>query len=259
MIPNPIRRVLSTLRSRNVRFLLMGGQACVFYGAAEFSRDADIVILLEPDNVTRLHEALAELKAECIAVPPFDPDYLRRGHAVHFRCHTPDTEGIRLDVMAVMRGVDRFPLLWDRRTTVTTRDGWDVDLLSLPDLVRAKKTQRDKDWPMVRRLLEADYAANRKQATPERVRFWILESRTPRILMELSTKFPDVAKEMQGTRPLLKSLGGGDADTIEKALFEEEIQERGRDRTFWTPLVRELEDLRHRKSSVNRREKGDEP
>ena len=51
---NPIRKVLSTLRSHNVRFLLIGGQACVFYGAAEFSRDTDIVILAEPANLKKL-------------------------------------------------------------------------------------------------------------------------------------------------------------------------------------------------------------
>ena len=45
MIPNPIRKVLSSMRAHRVRALLMGGQACVFYGAAEFSRDADFVIL----------------------------------------------------------------------------------------------------------------------------------------------------------------------------------------------------------------------
>jgi hypothetical protein len=34
------------MRKNGVRYLLMGGQACVFYGAAEFSRDLDLVILL---------------------------------------------------------------------------------------------------------------------------------------------------------------------------------------------------------------------
>jgi len=36
LIPNPIRRVLSSIREHRVRALLMGGQACVLYGAAEF-------------------------------------------------------------------------------------------------------------------------------------------------------------------------------------------------------------------------------
>src|ERR1017187_9408601 len=38
LIPNPIRKVLFSMRAHRVRALLMGGQACVFYGAAEFIR-----------------------------------------------------------------------------------------------------------------------------------------------------------------------------------------------------------------------------
>ncbi|MCE9553588.1 MAG: hypothetical protein K8T91_09490 [Planctomycetes bacterium] len=45
MTPNPILKVLSTLSSHGVRHLLMGGQACVLYGAAEFSRDTDVAML----------------------------------------------------------------------------------------------------------------------------------------------------------------------------------------------------------------------
>ena len=36
----------------------MGGQACVFYGAAEFSRDVDFAILASPANFRRLQLAL---------------------------------------------------------------------------------------------------------------------------------------------------------------------------------------------------------
>ena len=50
MTPNPILKVLSTLGSHRVRYLLIGGQACVFYGGAEFSRDTDIAVLAEPDR-----------------------------------------------------------------------------------------------------------------------------------------------------------------------------------------------------------------
>jgi hypothetical protein len=38
LIPNPIRRVLSSIHEHRVRALLMGGHACVLYGAAESSR-----------------------------------------------------------------------------------------------------------------------------------------------------------------------------------------------------------------------------
>ena len=72
MIPNPIRKVLSTLSTHQVRYLLMGGQACVFYGAAEFSRDCDIAILCEPKNLARLQGALDEFQQatrESYAIP----------------------------------------------------------------------------------------------------------------------------------------------------------------------------------------------
>ena len=45
MTPSPIRRVLSVLRKHRVRALLMGGQACILYGAAEFSRVVDVAVL----------------------------------------------------------------------------------------------------------------------------------------------------------------------------------------------------------------------
>ena len=83
MIRNPILKVLSSIQTHRVRALLMGGQACVFYGAAEFSRDTDLAILASPENLTRLQKALKDLKAEVIAVPPFEMKYLRKGtHSV---------------------------------------------------------------------------------------------------------------------------------------------------------------------------------
>jgi hypothetical protein len=45
----------------------MGGQACVFYGAAEFSRDADFAIHADPANLDRLSAAAAALQPRVIA------------------------------------------------------------------------------------------------------------------------------------------------------------------------------------------------
>jgi len=81
------------MQTHRVKALLMGGQACVWFGAAEFSRDTDLAVLVEPENMRRLRAALEELKAECIAVPPFDPVYLERGHAIHFRCRQEEAAG----------------------------------------------------------------------------------------------------------------------------------------------------------------------
>ncbi len=235
------------MAARQVRALLMGGQACVFYGAAEFSRDTDIAVLAEPDNLDRLQAALTDLQAACIAVPAFGLDFLRRGHAVHFRCHHPEAAEMRVDVMSVMRGVAPFPELWERRTVLADADGTTYELLSLPDLVAAKKTQRDKDWPMLRRLLEADYYAERETAGPERVRFWLEEMRTPELLAELAMKHPDLCAELTPARPLLASARSADLGALQVALDTEESRERAADRQYWLPLKAELERLRHGK------------
>jgi len=63
----------------------MGGQACVFYGATQFSRDVDLALLASEENFSRLLAALGELNAKRIAVPRFEPALLARGHAAHFR------------------------------------------------------------------------------------------------------------------------------------------------------------------------------
>jgi len=44
----------------------MGGQACILYGGAEFSRDIDLAILASKKNFVRLAAALDELAAHVI-------------------------------------------------------------------------------------------------------------------------------------------------------------------------------------------------
>jgi len=247
LIPNPIRKVLSTMRTHRVRALLMGGQACVFYGAAEFSRDTDFAILADAANLARLHRALAELQAEPIAVPPFEMKFLRRGHAIHFRSQHPDAMRIRVDVMSKMRGVDSFAKLWKRRTMLQIPGGEKCDLLSLPDLVQAKKTQRDKDWPMIRRLVEAHYFENQTKPKPAQIRFWFQELRTPELLLELARRYPAVCRRLAKQRALLVHAQSGKGEDLEQALLAEETTERQRDKEYWLPLRRELEKLRHSK------------
>ncbi|MBN1675269.1 MAG: hypothetical protein JXR37_29785 [Kiritimatiellae bacterium] len=248
MIRNPIGKVLSTLRTHDVRFLLMGGQACVFYGAAEFSRDTDIVLLAEQQNLTHLSAALAELQAECIAVPPFAAEHLVRGHAVHFRCRHPEADGIWIDIMSVLRGVEPFERLWARRTTIETESGEVHDLISLPDLVKAKKTQRDKDWPMIRRLVEANYHEHRDSPAREQVDFWLRECRTPGLLIEIAGQYPGQLAVIAKERPLLERARAGEHEAVLNALEKEEKSEREADRAYWAPLVAELEQMRHARS-----------
>ena len=156
MTLNPTLRALSSMRRNGVRTMLMGGQACVYYGAAEFSRDLDLLVLADPANLLCLRGALAELETKVIAVPELELRDLERGLAVHFRCFAAGIAGFRIDVMSVLRDMEPFEVLWNRRTVIES-EGVEIDMLSLADLVRAKKTQGDQDWPMLRRLVDRSW------------------------------------------------------------------------------------------------------
>jgi len=235
--------VLDAMRKHGVRALLMGGQACIAYGASEFTRDIDLVVVADDASLAALSAALRDLQAESIAVPQLDRSFLAVGHAVHFRCRAPGVEGVRVDVMSTMRGVDPFEQLWDRRVTLANG----IEVLSLPDLVKAKKTQRDKDWPMLRRLIEVDYFARRDRCTEADVSFWLRECRTPAILIELARAFPRL---VQGTdRPAVRAAAEGMTESqIAEALALEARLEREADRVYWAPLKAQLEELRRARS-----------
>lgn len=216
----------------------------MFYGAAEFSRDCDIVIVADDENLSRLKQALAELNAECIALPPFDREFWQRGHAIHFRCHRPDVKGIRLDIMTAMRGCDSFEQLWERRASVADENGMVYELLGIEDLVKAKKTQQDKDWPMIQRLVDAHYDEFHASPSQDQVRFWLRESRIPEVLTALAIEFPERCQQLSATRPLLTEALLGNSDALKSKLREEESAERVADENYWQPLKAELHQLR---------------
>ena len=119
------------------------------------------------------------------------------------------------------------------------------NLMSLQDLVKAKKTQRDKDWPMIRRLLEAHYFEYQSHPTWSQTAFWLQELRTPELLVEIGQRYPRACSRLAATRPLLAHALSGNLKIIAKGLFEEEIREREKDKLYWLPLRKELEILRH--------------
>lgn len=241
MTPSPILRVLSTFSRHRVRALLMGGQACIVYGGAEFSRDVDLAIDPAELNLRRVRAALSELKAEPAYFPPLSSVVLRQGHACHFRCRIPGADGLRVDLMSKMRGVDEFSSLWSRRVEHRAgRPSLRIRVLSLPDLVSAKKTQRDKDWPMIRRMIDAEVLSTRKPRAAQ-VRFWLRECRTPEVLIDLVRDYPAAArKESRGRRAVRIAMTGSVAQ-VGKELRAEEDRERRKDRIYWELLKRDFE------------------
>jgi len=136
--------------------------------------------------------------------------------------------------MSHYRGGPAFDDLWNRKTTIEI-EGQEVDLLALEDLIGAKKTQQDRDWPMIARLLERSYLT--RDETPPRglIEFWLRELRSPELLIELAT-----------ARAAVTAALAGDVSEVSLALDIEEREERRKDRENWQPLRIEIEQLRHR-------------
>jgi len=235
------------MRAHHVRALLMAGQAWEFYGAAELSRDTDFAILTDADNLSRLRKALAELRVEPIAVPLFELKFLKRGHAIHFRCQHPEAPRMRVNVMSKMRAVDSFAKLWKRRTTIELPNGTRCDLLSGPDLVQAKSTQRDKEWPMMRRLKEADYFQDNTKPGATRIKCWLTELRTPQRLFEDARTHPGLASRPASKRPTLTRAAAGQLSQLGHTLSAEESRLRAEGKASWSPLFKELERLGRKK------------
>jgi len=108
-------------------------------------------------------------------------------------------------------------------------------------LVQAKKTQRDKDWPMLRRLIEVNYFANRENPSRKQIRFWFLELRTPDLLIELAQTQGRIPAQLLRKRPLLELAITVSKSSLADALLAEEQREREADRQYWAPLKKELE------------------
>jgi len=165
---------------------------------------------------------------------------LERGHACHFRSAGESSRDVRIDVMSVMRSCDPFAALWARRRRLSLPRVGPIPVLDLPDLVRAKKTQRDKDWPMIRRLVEADYLNRSARPSATQIRFWFREARTPELLRQLVDNYPGAAKPAAHERPAVRHALAGDLAKVAQALRDEEEQARADDRAYWQPLRTEL-------------------
>ncbi|MEW6039904.1 MAG: hypothetical protein AB1633_00085 [Elusimicrobiota bacterium] len=245
MTRNPILKVLFTFKKAGVRCLLIDGQACIIYGAAEFSRDSDFVIVCNSENLRKLKKALRLLKAKNIYVPQLKKDFLDRGHACHFRCYAKAVKNLRIDIMSKLRGCDNFEKLWGRRFTVKLSNNELVNVIGIEDLVQSKKTQRDKDWFMLKRLVENDITLHQKPSS-KKIRWWLLECRDGAKLTALVSKNRNLAKGCIKERPLLKAALKKDIERLNKLLTREELEEREKDRRYWQPLIKELEVLRHK-------------
>ena len=151
-----------------------------------------------------------------------------------------------LDIISKLRGCDEFKKLWLRKKTLLLKDSGRIEVIGLRDIVQSKKTQRDKDWLMLKHLVENDIVLHKNNPKDERIIWWFEESRNSQTLIELAEKYPRIVKKCIGNRPLLSYTMVKDIKNINAKLYQEELLERKKDIKYWLPLKKELELLRHK-------------
>jgi hypothetical protein len=99
---------------------------------------------------------------------------------------------------------------------------------------------------MIRRLVDVNYLSHQDEPTPERVRFWLRELRSPELLVEATQSHAGVVEEIAEERPLLRLANPEDlaSGALSLALREEEDAERRLDAAYWKPLREQIERLR---------------
>jgi len=139
------RKALDTLRSGNVRFIVIGGVAGVAHGSTQLTNDLDVVYARTEDDIARLASALAPHNPYLRGVPPglpFKFDAATIKHGLNF---TLDTGFGPLDLLGEVTGGGSFEALLPHAVTLELFSGPCL-CVDLPTLIRLKRAAgRPKD------------------------------------------------------------------------------------------------------------------
>jgi predicted nucleotidyltransferase len=131
------RDLLSAFVQEQVKYLLIGGYAVSFHSRPRFTKDIDLWVAGDAENLARVHAALALFGAP--------PSVLRDLEALG-----PDEilymgkPPMRVDILRTIPGVE-FDEAFDRRVE-TEWDGVPVRVIGLDDLLTAKRAAgREQD------------------------------------------------------------------------------------------------------------------
>jgi hypothetical protein len=241
-----MRNFFRSLDRERVHYLLISGQACVLYGASQFTEDIDLWIRPTPGDVAGLKRALGSVGARVHKLtPPLRLSFVRRGHGFHFLI-PPDTY---LDVMGRPPRVGPFAKAWRRSRRIAT-DWGRLPVVAPEDLVLLKQTNRPSDYEAISNL-----ARMRVGEAPEEVRVldWAMRHSFDvddlyafaRSASRHLWRWPERRSLRALRRVVLDSSALPAAVRRETALHLASelaaLQERGR--RYWIPILRELKEL----------------
>jgi predicted nucleotidyltransferase len=138
-----IAKILDALNRAEVRYLVVGGVAVLLHGYVRMTKDLDLVIQLEPDNIRRAMAVLRGLgfqpmvpvAAEAFTDPETRERWAREKNMTVFSLQQPDRPLLPVDLF-VTEPFD-FNEVYARRA-VFQFDGIEASVVPLGELVRLK-------------------------------------------------------------------------------------------------------------------------
>ena len=220
-----MQRLFRSFERFGVEYLLISGQASVLYGAATFSEDVDVWMRPTVANARRLLHALAAGRGRVYKLtPPMTLANMKFGHGFHFTLPR-GADTLYLDVMAVPPRVGTY-VQARRRANVLAGPLGPVPVVSVPELVELKKTQR---------FLDYDVISNLAAATAQ-------DAESSRTVLEWAAR----NSFRPGQRSALYArLGRSVSESACRAEILAEVGRlQARDTVYWRRVVRDLRRLR---------------
>lgn len=145
--------LLKILLEHKLDFLIVGGFAAVVHGSSHVTKDLDITMLMNQENINKLRLALKPFEPRHRMNPAHKPSFLDEPKNISDlqNIYIETTAGI-LDVVTLSSHLGSFEELKSRAATVSLF-GYDCHVLSLDDLIRVKETMsRPKDLIVLEEL-----------------------------------------------------------------------------------------------------------
>src|SRR4051812_16681604 len=143
--------LLKKLNEHQVEFVLIGGLAAVLHGSQTITRDIDVCVPFNVDNMTKLLASLSGLNPHYRQRPdlPFKTD---PAFYAQFKNLYLVTDAGAIDLLGEFSGVGDYQEAL-KNSEVAELDGKKFHVLSIPALIRAKRAAgRQKDWEAIRQL-----------------------------------------------------------------------------------------------------------
>ncbi len=191
---NPYVQLTKEFNEGRLRAILASGQAVVLYRLTVMSKDGDWILREDTETLDHVLAILEVRGARYRFGAPLDLRWLCQGWSSHFEFRR---DGLRLRCDFVTRPPRISPAeLAAQWNSPVHRE---VPIVSLPVLAQLKKTNREKDYPVIGELA-------RLMANPS---LQLQFSRSARDIIQLGKEHPEVLRKAIPERPVLARISQG--------------------------------------------------